>query len=367
MKRKEQLVKRGIDAGYQAMDGGDFDKAREYFEQVRNIDPGNVEAKKGILLANYREQIASGHESLRAKAYVEAAQQFQEAARIARDDMRDADLQREAEYYEGVAKGRYALENDNFVSAQTFFKKSLEIDDTGADARTGYIESLYKAGQQAESDDRLDEARDYYRALLEFDKTNSDARVRLNAVDRLIERREKAMRLKKKIYRILGSVAGIIFLAFILAQVNQFIAWPLGVCNAPGVGGVLCTPSPTPTATSTPTPTPTFTPTPTSTPTCTPTPTNTPTATPTATPTPLLGRVLYEYVTVFTTATGNEEVSRAARDSVWHLCAKYDHRYLVAQDYCFKAKPLGWIKEIHIEPLFVGQFPPELITPTPSR
>lgn len=265
------------------------------------------------------------------------------------------EIEREQRLREALDKGRRAMEEKKFREAETYFKKALEIDSQSADARAGLIGTLYRAGQDAESRGRRREAIDYYRALLAFDPSNIDARVRLNAV-------QFQLRLRWAI----GAIAASIVLLLVFLQVKGYIAWPESVCNAPQVGLALCGPSPTPTPTHTPTPTPTPTFTPTPTPTYTPTPTSTPTPTPTPTPVPLLGRVRYSFVKVYANPTGDEEITRAVQGSVWHLCAQYGDRYLVASDYCHTTAPLGWITITNIEPLFIGQFPPYLITPTPS-
>ena len=282
--------------------------------------------------------------------------------------------EREQKLQETVDKGHQALDAGNFTAARSFFESALAIDEDSPHAQAGLKDTLYKAGQAAEERGHRREAQEYYQALLDFDPHNSDALVRLNAMTRQIRQRWAIG---------IGGPVGVIILLFILAQVNRFIAWPVGACNAPGVGRLLCSPTPTPTLTATPTatpiptatptPIPTSTPTPTSTntstptPTYTPTPTFTPTFTPTPTPTPrpLLGRMRYEWVSVYADWEGTDEVTRATVDSVWHLCTRKCNRYLVAQDHCHLTAPLGWVNITSIEPIFEGEFPAKLVTPCP--
>lgn len=283
--------------------------------------------------------------------------------------------EREQKLRAAITKGHQALEAGNFTAARSFFESALAIDGDSPHAQAGLKDTLYKAGQAAEEHGHRREAREYYQALLDFDPDNSDALVRLNAMTRQIRQRWAIG---------IGGPVGVIILLFILAQVKHFILWPAGACNMPGVGGLLCSPTPTPTLTATPTstpiptatatpiptstPTPTSTNTPTSTPTYTLTPTFTPTFTPTSTstPRPLLGRMRYEWVSVYADREGTDEVTRAAVESVWYLCARAGSRYQVAQDHCHLTTPLGWVNITSIEPLFEGEFPSKLVTPFPT-
>ena len=300
--------------------------------------------------------------------------------------------EREQKLQEAITKGHQALDAGNFTRARSFFESAQAIDKESSHAQAGIKDTLYKAGQAAEERGHRREAQQYYQALLDSDPDNSDALVRLNAMTRQI-------RIRWAIG--IGGPVGVIILLFILAQVKHFILWPVGACNAPGVGRLLCSPTPTPTLTATPTltpiptatptpiptstptltpiptatptpiptstPTPTSTNTPTSTPTYTLTPTFTPTFTPTPTPTPrpLRGRMRYEWVSVYADWKDTDEVTRAAVDSVWHLCARKCNRYLVAQDHCHLTAPLGWVNITSIEPIFEGEFPAKLVTPCP--
>ena len=282
--------------------------------------------------------------------------------------------EREQNLQEAITKGQQALDGGNFTAARSFFESALAIDEDSPHAQAGLKDTLYTAGQAAEKSGHRQEAREYYQALLDFDPDNSDALVRLNAMTRQI-------RIRWAIG--IGGPVGVIILLFILAQVKHFILWPVGACNAPGVGRLLCSPTPTPTLTATPTatpiptatptpiptstPTPTSTNTPTSTPTYTLTPTFTPTLTPTPTPTPrpLLGRMRYEWVSVYADWEGTNEVARAPVGSEWHLCAEKCDRYRVAQDHCHQTTPLGWVFITSIEPIFEGKFPSKLVTPCP--
>ena len=356
-REQRRLLERALTEGRRTLAAGKFEEARKHFGDALQIERDNKEAQTGRQEADYREKMAAGHRHYQDKQFAAAAESFREAGSAATD--LPPERRKEAAYYENVAKGYYSLGEDNFAAAKTFFERAQKINEQGAEGRAGLIETLSQAGQRAEERKRRGEARDYYRELLAFDPQNSEAKVRLGAVTRQIQVRW-----------IIGGGIGMVILLLVLAQVNQFIAWPVAACNAPGIGGVLCTPSATPTLTPTPTATPTATPThtptntPTSTPTSTPTPTNTPTNTPTPTPTPLLGRIRYSHVIVYDSPTGNQEIFRPTGGTEWHLCAKTGTRYLIASSYCHSAAPLGWIEESRLELLFPGQFPSDLITPT---
>lgn len=183
---------------------------------------------------------------------------------------------RELKVVKAVEDGQHALEQENFSAAESYFKAALELDAGHVAARTGLIETLYQAGRKAELEKHWREAREHYKGILSRDVDYHEAQVRLNVVNRKLFARHAI---------ILVSV--LIVFALVFAQSNNFINWPLPVCDLSG--DVLCTPTPTFTATLTPTPTHTPTPTPTYTPmpTLTPTPTHTPTVTPTPSPTPL--------------------------------------------------------------------------------
>ncbi|HDQ71539.1 MAG TPA: hypothetical protein ENN19_05510, partial [Chloroflexi bacterium] len=235
-REKKRLLERALAEGRRALDAGKFDEARKYFGDALQIERDNEEARAGQREADYRERMTAGHRHYQGKRYAEAAESFREAGGAAADltpEQRD-----QAAYYENIAKGYYSLGEDNFAAAKAFFEKAQKVDDQGAEGRAGLIETLSQAGQRAEARKRRGEARDYYRELLAFDPQNSEARVRLSAVNRQIQ-----------IRWIIGGVIGMVILLLVLAQVNQFIAWPVAACNAPGIGGVLCTPSATPTLT----------------------------------------------------------------------------------------------------------------------
>ena len=239
--------------------------------------------------------------------------------------------EREQDLQDAITKGQEALDGGNFTAARSFFESALGIDEVSPHAQAGLKETL--------------------------------------------------RRIRTRWAIGIGGPMLFVLVIIILAQVNQFICWPAGACSVPRVGRLLCSPTPTPTLTVTPTltpiPTATSTPIPTSTPTLTPTPiptstptytltpTFTPTSTPTPTPTPrpLLGRMHYEWVSIYVDRESTDEVARAPLESVWHLCARAGTRYLVAQDHCHLTVPLGWVNADSIEPVFEGEFPSKLVTP----
>jgi tetratricopeptide (TPR) repeat protein len=277
----------------------------------------------------------------------------------------NAALERQTHLAQLLNSAGQLLTAGNFGAAEKSYRAAMAIDPDSSDARAGLIHTLELAGQKAEQQRQWRTAREYYQSLLAFDPKNTEARVRLRAMQR-----------RAWLIRIVVGLVIALFLVGILMQANDLVAWPEGVCDAPGVGGVLCTPTQTPTSTatftSTPTQTPTLTPTPTATftPTYTPTPTATLTPTPTATPTPLLGRIRYEpstLVNVYQGPTGDERATVLRGKDVVHLCLKASDRYLVASDYCFlTGSRLGWVDEDNLALLFIGKFPASLTTPLPE-
>lgn len=155
--------------------------------------------------------------------------------------------------------GRHSLENENFTAARGKFEHALDLEgdlgipETGSQAHIALVETALKQGEYEERHRHLLEARHYYKECLELDFDNYEAEGRLAVINRKLWMRGIGI-----------AIVAVIIIGAILAQLNNFIAWPVPVCDASG--SVLCTPSPTmtntptPTATSTPTPTPTPTP-----------------------------------------------------------------------------------------------------------
>jgi len=265
-----------------------------------------------------------------------------------------------------IKDAQHALENDNFPAAEEKFKRAMEleraldIEESQSSARVGLIETRYRAGVNAEERRHLREARNHYRDVLGLDPDHSQARVRRDAVTRQMTLRTIAI-----------GVVSLIILAVVLAQLNNFIAWPTSVCDMSG--DVLCTPTPTftltPPPTFTPTPTPTHTPTatPTATPTHTPTPTLTPTPTNTPTPTPMIAVGEAGYPNVYEEPNKNKLLGTLTRGQKVYVCAKYGDYYLIALDYCHLVAPYGWVPKSHMKLLFFEEnFPIDLTTPTPE-
>ena len=169
-----------------------------------------------------------------------------------------------------LGRAQQAFDKGDFKAARNFYKT---IVNESPDAKNGLITTLERAGQKAEKNLFFGwfEALDYYNELSSLDPDSG--KMLRNSLIRKIS-----------LICTLSLVVVCLALSIIGAQLNQVIAWPLPVCNAPGIGGKLCTPSPTFTPTATFTLTPTLTPTATFTPTFT--PTFAPTFTPTATSTP---------------------------------------------------------------------------------
>ncbi|MBN2006328.1 MAG: hypothetical protein JXA21_23445 [Anaerolineae bacterium] len=270
------------------------------------------------------------------------------------------------ELYKAREDAQHALEQENFSVAESKFKQAMEleralgIEETQGEARTGLIETRYRAGVAAEAHRKLREARNHYRGVLALDPDHSQARTRLDAVTRTMTLRAIAI-----------GIVSLIVLAVVLAQLNNFIAWPMSVCDMSG--DVLCTPTPTftltPTPTFTPTPTPTHTPTatPTATPTNTPTPTLTPTPTNTPTPTPMIAVGSAGYPNVFKEPNRDELLGTLTRGQKVYVCAKSGDYYLIALDHCHLVAPYGWVPKSHMDlKFFEEDFPPELTTPAPE-
>lgn len=267
---------------------------------------------------------------------------------------------------EALEDAQQALKDGNFSAAESKFKQAIEleralgIEQTQGEARPGLIETRYRAGGDAEEHWHLREARNYYRGVLELDPDHSQACTRLDSVTRKIT-----------LWRIAVGIVSLVILIAVLAQLNNFIAWPASACNISG--DVLCTPTPTftltPTPTFTPTATPTHTPTatPTPTPTHTPTPTLTPTPTNTPTPTPMIAVGSTGYPNVYEEPNRNKLLGTLTRGQKIYVCARFGDYYLVALDHCHLVAPYGWVPKDHMElKFFEDDFPPELMTPTPE-
>jgi tetratricopeptide (TPR) repeat protein len=266
--------------------------------------------------------------------------------------------QQELELARALESGQRALEQEDFSEAEGYFKaaseieRSLGIDEQQGEARIGLIQTLYRAGVAAEGRRQLQDALDHYRGVLARDPEHHEAQVRQAAVSRKLWMR-----------RIFIGAVGAVLLLLVLAQVNNFIAWPVTVCNASGA--VLCTPSPTPTHTATATPTATPTHTPTATPTHTPTPTATPTMTPTPTPTPMFATGATGYPNVYRGPNRDELLGTLTFGQRVYVCARSGDYYQIALDHCHLVEPYGWVPENHLElKFFEEDFPPALMTPS---
>lgn len=263
------------------------------------------------------------------------------------------------ELIRALEAAKHALKHENFSTAENRFKSALkvaeELGETSAEAESGLLDTLYRAGRRAEKDKHLRDALDHYAGVLDRDPVHHEAQVRLNAVNRKILAR-----------RLLIGFIAVVMLAVVLAQLNNFINWPIEVCEMSGE--VLCTPTPTftPTPTYTPTATPTFTPTPTHTPTAT--PTHTPTFTPTPTSTPMNATGSTGYPNVFKEPNRNELIGTLTRDQKVYVCAKAGSYYQISLDYCHLVNPYGWVPESQLDLLFFEEdFPELLITPLPEE
>lgn len=270
-------------------------------------------------------------------------------------------MQRELELARALENGQYALEHENFSVAEGYFKaaseieQALGIDEQRGEARIGLIQTLYRAGVAAEDDRRLRDALNHYRGVLKRDPEHHESQVRQAAVAR-----------KLWLRRIVAGVAGLLVVLIVLAQLNNFIAWPIEVCDA--TGSVLCTPTPTPTYTPTSTPTATPTHTPTATPTNTPTPTATPTMTPTPTPTPMFATGATGYPNVYREPNRDELIGTLTFGQRVYVCARSGEYYQIALDHCHLVAPYGWVPESHLElKFFEEDFPTALITPNVER
>lgn len=263
----------------------------------------------------------------------------------------DEQITRQRQVQENVVKGREALQNGNFPAAKTFFKEALRVDENTSEAQTGLIEAFLTAGNQAQQKRQWREAQSQYQSLLAMYPDNEEARARLDVVNRQVWT-----------FRVLSWGGGLLLVTLLFAQFGNFIRWPQSVCSTQGVGGVLCTPTPTPTL---PPPTPTVTPLPpTATPTLTPTPTPTLTPTLEPTPTPVRGQLIRDRVAVYPspeTTDPNQIIALLPQGTQLFLCAKEGRRYQVALGPCFQTTPLGWITETNIQPTLEDL----LATPTP--
>lgn len=78
-----------------------------------------------------------------------------------------------------------------------------------------------------------------------------------------------------------------------------------------------------------------------------------------------MARVRYDSY-IYEEPTGEARSKAVYAGTEVHVCARNGDRYVVAFDHCHLAKPIGWIWVRNVNPLFEGQFPDSLVTPTPE-
>ena len=247
-------------------------------------------------------------------------------ARLDRQRQRDAAL----------AQGEQELEQGKFESAESFFRNALAVEPNNARAEAGLKQTLMEAGLAAERQKRWHKAQDYYQALVTSYPDDQTGAPRLKDVTRHIQAQRGWARLL-----ILGLIlAGLFLLGALLFQLNHFIAWPLPACQV----RVLCTPSPTATASLTPTATatPSLSPTPTvtasATATLTPSPTASLTPTPTSSPVPAFGWARDDSISIYSGPTLHQRLGTFAAGTQLYICDT-QQRYLVARTDCHLANP----------------------------
>lgn len=279
--------------------------------------------------------------------------------------------QRQSEIQKALAKGREALQANDFGAAEIQFRRVVDtLDAENAEARTGLIDVCRLGGARAVANGDLYRARDYYRHWVDLDTRNVASQTSLEAVERQISGRQRK---RRGITAILIALA---ILAVVLAcsWLRGFVALPQNVCDTVEFA---CTPTPTPTLTPTATltATPTFTATPTATHTATATPTatatmtHTPTVTPTVTPTPTpqqhQATILHSTeVAVYANPTGAERatISTIRSGTLVFVCAQAGNRYLVSLTVCHQGPTLGWIGAGNVSAP-IPPLPAELVTP----
>lgn len=274
--------------------------------------------------------------------------------------------QRQTEIERLLAKGKQALDAQDFGAAEIQYRRVLdEFDDKNVAAFGGLAEVCRMGGEKALNEGKLFTARDYYQQWIALDARSSEPKVRLAEVDRRIAGARRKRTLQK------AALVGALLLALgLLWTVSKsYVALPQPVCN---LADFFCTPTPTPTFTNTATATPTFTPTNTPTATATWTPTNTATATatltPTATATPqqYQGDLLYNQVGVYAEPRGEKfaTVSTLSAGIRVFVCARADKRYLIALTPCHESAPLGWVAVSNVSPV-IPSLPETMVTVLP--
>lgn len=237
-------------------------------------------------------------------------------------------------------RGKSERESGDYWSAESTFRNALNLDDENPEAREGLIKTYLLAGKKAANQRYFTEARRYYENARKLDSTNTEASAAIAAI-----------KLKLALIWVSGLTATTLLCISTYALFSRQIPWPAALCNAPGAGQLLCTPTPTFTMTLTPTPsvtlttTPTITFTATKTPTFTSTPTITQTPTYTFTPLPMFVWIVSGYPKIYLYSTGNDYTSLARPGQRFYKCGEADGRYKISDNYCHLS-PLsisGWV------------------------
>lgn len=262
------------------------------------------------------------------------------------DELRAAEA--EVARFDSLEKAERALDEDDLGQAQQLYSDLLQQDANDEDARAGLRAVLMRQTDIAEKSGNTAQAISWYQQVLAQDPDDAYAQSRL-----------RSLRMRTWLRYGIATVLTIFGVWLLGTFSNRFVNYSPQVCDAPGVGGVVCTPSHTATATITPTVTPTqtptltATPTPTQTPTLTPTPTPTSTFTPTATlpptstPLPSLVRTNYENVGIYTSATTESYTSTiASRGTELYKCDEVAGRFMVSSKPCHATadSEFFWVK-----------------------
>lgn len=121
--------------------GGDMNKAQQMLSEIENLNPAKGHIARGMML-------------MKQKKMAEVENEFEEAARLGRDD---AEIQ--------MRVGRFFLERKNFDKALSFINRFIELK---PDDPAGYLAK----GEVFSKQDKFDEALEQFNTAIEKDAQN---------------------------------------------------------------------------------------------------------------------------------------------------------------------------------------------------
>ena len=189
--RANRLLAESISQGQAALEAGDDEAAMGVFELALTIDPGNAEAKQGKRRAATLEAVLArlnAAESAEARGELEQARvELQAAVKLDPQHRRaQAGLARvkealkERAFAGAMSRGLSALQNGDFMSAQSAFQEALKLEAQSPAGRDGLeqarlgiqkhrLETLRRQALEAEQKEQWAEARALYTEALDID------------------------------------------------------------------------------------------------------------------------------------------------------------------------------------------------------